>query len=307
MNTCHAPQSVPVAEQERLGAERPAGEAERKERDGRGRFVPGNGGGPGNPFGRRVAELRKRMLAAISDEVIDELILKAIELGRGGDLAAIKFVVQYCVGRSGQTANPDRVDVEEWRLAQESAVSASAWHELFQQVPVEAVHSVNRIAWACQGERFRQFMKEGLDARRPNDETPADESDGETDGRPEEAHSTSAPRDRKSAPSANGGNGKRHRAAVGSRANGAAAQKGSSSTTGHHGKHGAPSTKAGNGNSAAARRAAQDLRAALLPDDAEGDCWPTDVDPADDDGRPSIANLLAGLPPETLAALARDR
>src|SRR5438067_2077329 len=36
------------------------------ERDADGRFVKGNRGGPGNPFARRVAELRRELLEAVS-------------------------------------------------------------------------------------------------------------------------------------------------------------------------------------------------------------------------------------------------
>ena len=40
-------------------------------RDAKGRFAAGNGGGPGNPYTRRVANLRATLLHAVSDEVAE--------------------------------------------------------------------------------------------------------------------------------------------------------------------------------------------------------------------------------------------
>lgn len=285
MSTCQAPESVPVAEQER-------GEQEQKGRDGRGRFLPGNAGGPGNPFGRQVAELRKAMLGAISKEVIAELTQKAIDMARTGDAAAMKLVFQYGLGRPAEPVNPDRVDVEEWRLAVERAVPVPVWRELMQHLPVEEVNPLNSIFWACQAEKFINFMKEGMAARRPGAGTAtAAGDDGETDRPMDADKSTTAPADPESV---SGGNGQRHRAAAGARAHRVTNGKRSSSSTGNHGKHGAPSPAAGNGD-----------RARRPRHRAGGDGWPTEIDVDHDDARPSFANLLAGLPPEALEALDR--
>src|SRR5262245_34093278 len=49
-------------------------------RDRRGRFVPRNPGGPGNPFARQVAALRQAVLDAVTAADIQTVIRKLIEL-----------------------------------------------------------------------------------------------------------------------------------------------------------------------------------------------------------------------------------
>jgi hypothetical protein len=67
------------------------------QRDARGRFTRNNDGGPGNPFGRRVAELRAILL---------------------------------------RSATEDRMDVEEWKLACESSVPAGELNEKVLGMPI---------------------------------------------------------------------------------------------------------------------------------------------------------------------------
>ena len=58
--------------------EQPEGRAQR---DKRGRFTEGNEGGPGNPFARQVAELRKAALEAVSPDDIREIMEAEDERG----------------------------------------------------------------------------------------------------------------------------------------------------------------------------------------------------------------------------------
>jgi hypothetical protein len=85
-------------------------------RDAQGRFGPGNPGGPGNPFARKVAELRSAFLNAISKEEMREIVRLLVAEARLGDKAAIKIVLQYGIGKPAPAASPDRVDHDEWRL-----------------------------------------------------------------------------------------------------------------------------------------------------------------------------------------------
>jgi hypothetical protein len=76
-------------------------------RDGQGRFAAGNPGGPGNTSARRVAQLRRRLLSRITDEEMDAIFDKLIELAKDGDLTAIKLVLQYTVGKPGPASELD--------------------------------------------------------------------------------------------------------------------------------------------------------------------------------------------------------
>jgi hypothetical protein len=83
-------------------------------RDSNGRFTKGNRGGPGNPFARQVAALRKALLDAVTVEDIDAIAKKLLQLAKEGDLAAIKIILAYTIGKPKITVEPDHLDVEEW-------------------------------------------------------------------------------------------------------------------------------------------------------------------------------------------------
>jgi hypothetical protein len=84
------------------------------ERDAKGRFTKGNPGGPGNPFARQVAKLRSalvnRVTEADMERIAEDLIVKA----RLGNMAAIKLLFLYVLGKPAATVNPDTLDIEEW-------------------------------------------------------------------------------------------------------------------------------------------------------------------------------------------------
>ncbi|MBN2560305.1 MAG: hypothetical protein JXQ75_05185 [Phycisphaerae bacterium] len=69
------------------------------ERDAHGRYLPGNHGGPGNPFAGQVASLRMAAMKAIPIErlarIFDALAMKAED----GDAMAAKIVLGYVLGR----------------------------------------------------------------------------------------------------------------------------------------------------------------------------------------------------------------
>src|SRR5436190_12447126 len=56
-------------------------------RDARGRFAKGNRGGPGNPYARRVAQLRTLLLEIITEDDLRGVLCKLVERARAGDLA----------------------------------------------------------------------------------------------------------------------------------------------------------------------------------------------------------------------------
>jgi hypothetical protein len=91
-----------------------AAEPSDSSRDAGGRFTKGNPGGPGNPFARQVAALRREALAAVTPEDVRAIMAKLVELARTGDVPAARLVLAYTVGKPAPTANPDMLDVEEW-------------------------------------------------------------------------------------------------------------------------------------------------------------------------------------------------
>jgi hypothetical protein len=72
-----------------------------------GRFTDGHPGGPGRPKGKRSAELRRELLAGTDINELRAVWAKLLELAKGGDLPAIKEVLDRTLGRPVQA-----VDVE---------------------------------------------------------------------------------------------------------------------------------------------------------------------------------------------------
>jgi hypothetical protein len=83
------------------------------DRDSHGRFAKGNLGGPGNPCNRRVAQLRRIMLEEVSDDAMRVMIQVLLFKAQTGDLAAIKLVLQYVLGKPTPAPDPDAVERSE--------------------------------------------------------------------------------------------------------------------------------------------------------------------------------------------------
>ncbi len=85
-------------------------------RDGKGRFTKGNPGGPGNPFARQVARLRQVFLDRVDPDKLQALVDKLLEMALAGDLAALKLVLAYTLGRPAPAVDPDGLDAQEIEL-----------------------------------------------------------------------------------------------------------------------------------------------------------------------------------------------
>ncbi len=65
-----------------------------------GKFAAGNPGGPGNPHAGQVARLRAVMLEAVSEDDMRAVVLKLVELAKGGDLKAIDLLLTRTLGKA---------------------------------------------------------------------------------------------------------------------------------------------------------------------------------------------------------------
>src|SRR5437868_13316667 len=74
-----------------------------------GRWAKGNKGGPGNPFARRVAALRKVILDRVSEEdllaITEALLVRAKE----GSVTAAKLLLAYAIGKPASAPDPDKL------------------------------------------------------------------------------------------------------------------------------------------------------------------------------------------------------
>jgi hypothetical protein len=122
--------------QPKTPAEQPAASGH----DAKGRFAPGNKCARGNPFARRMAELRSALLESATPERLKKLGERLYREAVGDrysapDLEAAKLWLTYCVGRPVEVINPDRLDLDEFRLLDESPTSANVVRVMVDTVP----------------------------------------------------------------------------------------------------------------------------------------------------------------------------
>lgn len=79
-------------------------------RDSRGRFTKGNPGGPGNPYGKRVAQIRSMILDTVSDKDLRSVVKSLVDKAKNGDVVAARELLNRMVGKAGvlPEAEPER-------------------------------------------------------------------------------------------------------------------------------------------------------------------------------------------------------
>src|SRR5205807_2377194 len=99
-----------------------------------GRWAKGNQGGPGNPFARRVAALRKVILDRLTQEdllaITEALLAKAKE----GSVGAAKLLLAYAIGKPASAPDPDRLDGAELKHFKDQVEVVNDVHELAREV-----------------------------------------------------------------------------------------------------------------------------------------------------------------------------
>lgn len=76
-----------------------------------GRFAPGNAGGPGNPHAAQCARLRAELLRAVTPKTIRTIARALTERAKRGDLAAIKMLLDFTVGKPVAQSDGDPTEV----------------------------------------------------------------------------------------------------------------------------------------------------------------------------------------------------
>ncbi len=143
---------------------------EAPQRDDRGRFARGNNGGPGNPFARRVALLRKLVLEVVSAEDLEAIVRKLVELAREGDVAAARLVMGYTLGKPAEAVDPDRMDIEEWKLNQEKSVNPLDFGAVLNSFPAQVASKLADITWPCLLNTNLLPLRKGLERLNAKDE-----------------------------------------------------------------------------------------------------------------------------------------
>jgi hypothetical protein len=82
-------------------------------REANGRFAKGNLGGPGNPFARQTAALRKQLLEAVTPQDMQDICTMLILRAKGGSVPHLKLLFSYIIGKPTDAVDPDTLDRQE--------------------------------------------------------------------------------------------------------------------------------------------------------------------------------------------------
>jgi hypothetical protein len=86
------------------------------DRNKAGQFQAGCRPGPGNPFAKRVAALRKALLEGVGEADLARVGHKLLAQALEGDVAAAKLLLSYTVGKPTEAVDPDRLALDAMRL-----------------------------------------------------------------------------------------------------------------------------------------------------------------------------------------------
>jgi hypothetical protein len=131
-------------------------------RDARGRFAKGNLGGPGNPFARQSAAFRKALCDSVTDDDIQALTRTLLEKARAGDIAAIKLLFAYTIGRPADAVNPDTLDVDELQCFHRQALPPDMPMPPPVGVPTALACQVLRGLMPAREDAMRQALADRL-------------------------------------------------------------------------------------------------------------------------------------------------
>jgi hypothetical protein len=147
------------------------------DRDSKGRFAKGNKGGPGCPFNRRVAALRCLLLERVSDDDLAAIVDRLVAQAREGDMAAIKLVLAYSVGKPTTAVDPDRVDVDEFKLYCEETLDERVATLPLRGVPAAVACEMVGAALPGLSDHIAQELGEALAAEQDEDDEDEDDED----------------------------------------------------------------------------------------------------------------------------------
>ena len=141
----------------------PKPEAPKPGHEANGRFAKGNADGPGNPFGRRVAELRQVILDALTDAELIAVTRSMIERAKKGDVAAARLLLQYSLGKPAAAVQPDRIDIDEFELRRDSSVDVRDWVPMMaNSLEADLVNRMTDPIWWCMQQKTLEPLKDGF-------------------------------------------------------------------------------------------------------------------------------------------------
>jgi hypothetical protein len=146
-------------------------------RDAYVRFTKGNRGGPGNPFARRTAGLRKAFCNALTQRQMRQLARALHERALEGDTAAARLLLSYGVGRPGTAADPDTLDRHEMGVFAAAPEMLVEFQRCYRALTPPVLAELARGLLPILAEAHRQQLA----AKLQQEPKPADDDEDEDD------------------------------------------------------------------------------------------------------------------------------
>ncbi len=131
-------------------------------RDSLGQLAKGDSGGPGNPFARKAAELRAALFNKVTAQDIEELAQQLLDRAKSGDLAAMKVLFNYTIGRPTAPVDPDTLDVQEWQLHKESTTNSVEVANALHGVPLPVACEIASSALPAKAQEMANVVSRRL-------------------------------------------------------------------------------------------------------------------------------------------------
>lgn len=131
-------------------------------RDANGRFTPGNAGGPGNPFARQVAALRRALVETLTPDDMREITFALTLRAKGGNVSAAKLLFQYALGKPLASTHPDRLDADEVEAFKANAVNGDVIKAIDATPAAPALTVLRELQPGRAEEFFNELRAENL-------------------------------------------------------------------------------------------------------------------------------------------------
>lgn len=92
-----------------------------------GKFLPGNSGGPGNPYTKQIAALREALLAEVKPADLRAIVRVLVDQAKGGDVQAAREILLRTLGRPVEADLLERLEALEAQLSDNPPAAPAAW------------------------------------------------------------------------------------------------------------------------------------------------------------------------------------
>ena len=166
-------------------------------RDAKGRFTKGNTEGKGNPFARRVALLRSALLEEVDETKFRKMVRDLVEMALNKDIAAIKLVFLYVLGKPADMVNPDDLDRLEFEQLARDVVPAAVLNAInTSSMPATLANEFLKLTQVHQGKQIATTAATVLETGvLPGQEEQADDEEDPEDEAPPAPEASPTPTD----------------------------------------------------------------------------------------------------------------